>query len=76
MNGHISDAKSHLDFSNGYPFKSHDTKLNDLKSIGKSVSDGHMPPWYYIMLNKDDDLTPAEIKEIQDWVNQSIEVLK
>lgn len=76
MNHHVTEAKSHIDFSNGYPFKSHETKLNDLKSIKESISDGHMPPWYYLLFNKRHALTKTEIDVIDSWVERSIEVLK
>ncbi|MCB9092385.1 MAG: heme-binding domain-containing protein [Halobacteriovoraceae bacterium] len=73
---HISDAKSHLDFSFGYPFKSHDTKVNDLKSIRQVISKGHMPPWYYLLFHNESKLNEKDVQIINQWIKDSIGALE
>ena len=72
----IKEAKSHLDFSNDYPFISHDTPENDLKSIEKSVSKKTMPPKRYLWMHNNAKLSQKEVEEIKKWVKESLEALK
>ena len=72
----IKEAKSHLDFSNDYPFKSHDSPENDLKSIEKSVSKKTMPPKKYLWMHNNAKLSQKEVEEIKKWVKESLEALK
>tara|TARA_B100001971_G_scaffold61895_1_gene56923 strand:- start:126307 stop:126792 length:486 start_codon:yes stop_codon:yes gene_type:complete len=72
----IKEAKSHLDFSNDYPFISHDSPENDLKSIEKSISEKTMPPTKYLWMHSDAKLSQKEVEEIKKWVKESLEALK
>ena len=72
----IKEAKSHLDFSNDYPFISHDSPENDLKSIEKSVSKKTMPPKKYLWMHNNAKLSQKEVEEIKKWVKESLEALK
>ncbi len=72
----INEAKSHLDFSNDYPFISHESKVNDLKSIEKSISEGSMPPGKYLWLHGEAKLSDQDIQQIKRWVSHSLEALK
>ena len=72
----IEEAKKHLDFTNDFPFLSHDTPENDLKSIWESVSEDRMPPLKYRMLHWDSKLTNDEKKIIKKWVSESLEKIK
>ena len=72
----VREAKSHLDFSKDFPFISHDTPKNDLKSISKSILDEKMPPKNYLWLHSDAKLNKEEIEEINKWARNSLEALK
>ena len=72
----ISEAKVHLDFSNDFPFKSHETPLKDLNAILKAVKDESMPPFRYRILHGDSKLSKKEIKEIENWIKNSKEILR
>lgn len=76
MNSHIEEARSHLDFSNGYPFISHVKPIEDLKAIQKSVDEDEMPPLYYRFLHANMKVTTAEKKQIREWVESSIKKLQ
>ncbi len=72
----IAEAKTHLDFSNDYPFKSHETPLKDLESIKQVVISGDMPPIEYNLLHPSKKLSDKEKSRVIDWVNKSMEILK
>lgn len=67
----IKTAKSHLDFTADFPFKSHDTPLNDLNAISKSIKNKTMPPFFYGIMHNKAKLTDKEIQTIQIWVDVS-----
>jgi len=76
MNSHIEEARSHLDFSKGYPFISHVKPIEDLKAIQKSVDEDKMPPLYYRVLHANMKVTPEEKKQIRDWVESSLKKMQ
>lgn len=71
----ISKAKKHLDFSGDYPFKSHETPVNDLKSIKKDLAEDIMPPFNYRLLHPNKSLSAKEKEEILKWVDDSLEII-
>lgn len=71
----IKNAKKHLDFSNDYPFQSHDTPINDLKEIKNSINKGKMPPWDYKFMHSDSMLSDFEVSEINKWIDKSLILL-
>lgn len=76
IDGDIREAKKHLDFSNDYPFKSHEMPINDLKAISDSIQKITMPPFAYRIMHSDKKLSKEEIKIIQEWIDNSINKLK
>ncbi|QOR61214.1 heme-binding domain-containing protein [Sulfurovum sp. ST-21] len=76
MNYDMREAKEHMDMRKDFPFISHESPLNDLKSIQKIGMEGGMPPLRYILGHWDSRLTDAEKKEIISWSTRSIKLLK
>jgi len=72
----ISEAKEHIDMRQDFPFVSHESPLDDLKSIKKIGLEGGMPPLRYILAHWDSRLTDAEKKKLVNWATQSIKLLK
>jgi len=72
----IREAKEHLDFSNDFPFKSHETPLEDLKAISTTLKDESMPPFRYRMMHGESKLTKEEIQKVERWIKKSRELLK
>lgn len=72
----IREAKKHLDFSNDFPFQSHDSPENDLLSISKSLSENKMPPLRYRIMHSNENLNDKDIQKIQNWIRSSIEKMK
>lgn len=71
----ISEARKHLDFSQGYPFGGHGTPFGDLVAIGKSITENTMPPIRYRILHPSSTISEKRKKVILDWVHRSLEKL-
>lgn len=72
----IKEAKEHLDFTNDFPFVSHDTPAKDLESISESISENKMPPFKYRIMHSESSLSDEDKKIINGWVKKSLEKLK
>ncbi len=72
----IKEAKKHLDFSNDFPFKSHETPIKDLDAINKSIKNDVMPPFRYLIMHGDKKLTKDELNQVENWIRESKEILK
>ena len=72
----IKKAKEHLDFSGDFPFESHDTPINDLKSIAKSIEEGKMPPKKYLFMHSGARLNKDDKNKIKNWIEKSLKRLK
>jgi hypothetical protein len=64
LDSDIREAKHHLDLSDGYPFKSHATPIEDLDAIAESVQKGTMPPLFYRIMHRSDAMTHEEKKAV------------
>lgn len=71
----IKEAKEHLDFSNDYPFLSHETPIKDLESIKKDIQQGLMPPFQYSIMHSDKKISDKEKDKIIQWVDESLKIL-
>ncbi len=76
LDSDIREARHHLDFSDGYPFKSHATAIEDLDAIAESVQKGTMPPLFYRIMHRSYALTEEEKKAVLDWIEKSKKLLK
>jgi hypothetical protein len=72
----IEEARKHIEFSNGYPFQSHATPLEDLIAVEKSVRDGTMPPLRYRIMHSKARLSEQEKKRIIDWARRGQRMLQ
>tara|TARA_Y100000590_G_scaffold470776_1_gene670453 strand:- start:83734 stop:84204 length:471 start_codon:yes stop_codon:yes gene_type:complete len=72
----IKEAKVHLDFSNDFPFLSHETPIKDLKSIFNSLEEERMPPQRYLWFHGENNLTEKEFKEVKRWISESLEAME
>lgn len=67
----ITEAKKHLDMTDGFPFEGHGTPKEDLKAIEDVIEEGTMPPFRYWILQWGARLNEREKKQILDWVSES-----
>ena len=72
----IREAKSHMDMSNGFPFKGHGSPKDDLESIERTINENSMPPWQYLLMHWDSRPSEEEKQIILNWINQSQKLLK
>lgn len=72
----IKEARSHLDMSDGFPFKGHGTPMQDLGELEKTVKSNSMPPLYYKLFHDNSSLTEIEKKIILKWIRESKMQLK
>lgn len=75
MDHDISEAKEHMDMSDGFPFRGHGTPIEDLESLRDTLNEESMPPWQYKVINWDSNLTEKEKKIVYQWINKSINSL-
>lgn len=71
----IAESRKHLDFTVGFPFKSHGTPEEDLEAIAKSVSEGDMPPFRYRLFHPDASLGESEKETIKRWAVNGLSTL-
>ena len=72
----IDEAKEHLDFSNDYPFISHDTPIKDLRSILKVFEEKSMPPFKYTIMHSESKILDEDIQKVRIWVEESLKKLE
>ena len=72
----IKEARKHIDFSNNFPFLSHETPINDMKSLKKIALEGGMPPFKYILGHWDSKLTEEDKKALLNWTEKAIDILE
>lgn len=69
----ISEARSHLELGDSFPFGGHGNPKSDLKAIAESVVSGSMPPLKYKVMHWDAFLSDKELTAIEQWVLHSLE---
>jgi hypothetical protein len=72
----IEEARKHIEFSNGYPFQSHATPLDDLIAVEKVIREGSMPPLRYRIMHSKARLSEPEKKRIIDWARRGQRILR
>lgn len=72
----IEEARKHIEISNGYPFQSHASPLEDLVAVAKAVKDGSMPPLRYRLMHSRSRLDDLEKQRIIDWAERSQKILR
>lgn len=72
----IEQAREHMEISNGYPFQSHATPLEDLIAVEKTIQDGSMPPLSYRLMHAGARLTEAEKQLIMNWARHGQQLLR
>ena len=72
----MEEAKEHMNMRQDFPFISHESPYNDLKSIKKIGLKGGMPPLKYIIGHWDSKLSDNERKALIKWSNDSMDIIK
>ncbi len=72
----IREAKEHIDMSINFPFRSHESPLQDLESLKEVAIEGDMPPFRYLLGHWDTRLSEDEKQTLIRWSDNSIAKLK
>jgi hypothetical protein len=72
----IEEARKHIEFSNGYPFQSHATPLEDLVAVERVIKEGSMPPLRYRLMHHRARLTEQEKDSIIAWSRRGQNMLR
>ncbi len=75
MDGHLSEARQHLDFSNGFPFGGHARQADNLYSLKEEISSDAMPLWQYRLMHWGAAPNSEEKDSIYAWVDRSLMLL-
>lgn len=76
IKGDIEEARKHIEFSNGYPFQSHGTPIEDLIAVEKVIKEDTMPPLRYRLMHGKARLDENEKRRIIDWARRGQELLR
>lgn len=68
----ITEAKKHMDMSDGFPFGGHGKPVDDLVAIREEVQEGKMPPLSYRMMHWSAKPSENERDSIIAWVERSL----
>jgi hypothetical protein len=71
----IRNARKHLDFTDGFPFKGGARPADDLLDIKNELEDGDMPPLPYRMMHWSARPSAAELDTIVTWIDNSLRLL-
>lgn len=72
----IAEAREHLDFTGGFPFKGHGEPVEDLEAIRDAVKDGSMPPFRYRLMHSGATLNEQDRQVILQWVEESLAAIR
>lgn len=72
INDDISEAKKHMDMSNGFPFGGHGKPVDDLVAIRDEVQESEMPPLSYRIMHWSAKPSENEQDSIIVWVERSL----
>jgi cytochrome c5 len=72
----IKEGRSHIDFTEDFPFISHETPMSDLKSLREIGLEGGMPPIGYILGHWESRLSDEEKKALVNWAERSMNLLE
>lgn len=71
----IREAKEHMDMSNDFPFSGHGSPMDDLDALKRTVVEGTMPPFRYIIMHWRSNLSDEEKDKILNWINDSTKTI-
>lgn len=71
LDGDVKEGREHMDFTDGFPFASKKTPLEQLNRIKREVDDGDMPPLLYRLMHWSAWLNRAEKDSVIEWSDSS-----
>ena len=72
----ITEAKTHLDMSNDFPFGGHATQIDQLAEIREDIKEGKMPILSYRLTHWGLLIEGKKRDSVFQWIDESIKMLK
>ncbi len=72
----VSEAREHIEMSDGFPFKGHHTPVQQLTGVAYDIDKGKMPPLKYRVMHWKSGLTEKQKQDVEDWTERSLDKLK
>lgn len=72
----IREAREHIDFGEGFPFRGHGDPVSDLEEVARTIKENTMPPPRYWLMHPSARLTEEERTIILRWAEESLQLLK
>lgn len=76
MDGHISEAQEHVDFSYGFPFGGHGDPLSTLLEIKDEIEDGNMPIFSYRIMHWGSLIEGDKQDTLFLWIDESVAMIR
>jgi hypothetical protein len=76
IDGDIAESRTHLDLTDGFPFKGHGSPSEDLEAIAGSIKEGSMPPLRYLVMHPSAKISDEDKEAILSWIGRSQDLLK
>lgn len=76
MDGHISEAQEHVDFSFGFPFGGHGDPLSTLLAIKDEIEDGDMPIFSYRIMHWGALIEGDKQDTLFKWIDESVAMIR
>lgn len=72
LDGHIKEAREHLDMSDDFPFGGHASQLEQLQEIKNEIEEGGMPPWSYRIMHWGLMIENERRDSVFRWIDESL----
>lgn len=76
VSSHVKEGREHLDFTDGFPFKTKESQLGILHEIKEEVKDGEMPIFSYRIMHWGRLIEGEKQDSLFQWIDQTIQQLK
>lgn len=76
MDGHLEDAREHLDLDQGFPFGGHATQLEQLDEIKKVIEEGEMPIFSYRIMHWGKLIEGKKQDTLFTWISNAEAAIK
>lgn len=76
MDGHLEEAREHLDLDKGFPFGGHATQLEQLHEIKEVIEEGEMPIFSYRIMHWGKLIEGKKQDTLFDWIEVSENAIK
>lgn len=72
LDGHIKEAREHIDFSNDFPFGGHAGQIKQLQAIKKEIEEGEMPLWSYQIMHWNSEVEGTARDSLFEWIDTAL----